>query len=143
MNEREYRKAVAFDSYCKKIIKNETKDYYSELKKRQVNEVLFSELSEWELNKLYTYDTYDTDFVFFSVLGFDIFIRDCCLADALSALPERKRNIILLSYCVGLTDEEIGRKLSLIRATVQYNRTSGIKFLRRYINEMKERGASP
>lgn len=143
MNEQEYGKAVAFDRYCKKVMKNETKDFYSEMNSRQEHEVLYSEMTEQELNGLYSYDTYSSDYDVFTVLDFDIIIRDAMLAKALSALSDKKRNIILLSFYAGYTDKEIGEILSLMRATVQYNRNSGLKFLRRYIKDIKEKGASP
>ena len=143
MNEQEYGKAVAFDRFCKKIMKNETKDFYSEMNKRREHEVLYSEMTERELNGLYSYDTYSSDYDVFTVLDFDIIIRDAALAKALSALSDKKRNIILLSFYAGYTDREIGEILSLMRATVQYNRKSGIKFLRQYIKKINEKGSSP
>lgn len=143
MNEQEYGKAVAFDRFCKKVMKNETKDFYSEINSRQEHEVLYSEMTEQELNGLYSYDTYSSDYDVFTVLDFDIIIRDPMLAKALSALSDKKRNIILLHFYVGYTDKEIGEILSLMRATVQYNRNSGLNFLRRYIKDIKEKGASP
>lgn len=143
MNEQEYGKAVAFDRFCKKIMKNETKDFYSEMNSRQEHEVLYSEMTEQELNGLYSYDTYSSDYDVFTVLDFVIIVRDALLAKALSALSDKKRNIILLHFYAGYTDKEIGEILSLMRATVQYNRNSGLKFLRRYIKDIKEKGASP
>ena len=46
------------------------------------------------------------------------------IAEALQSLPERKRDIILLSYFLELSDREIGDKLNMLRSTVQYQRTN-------------------
>ncbi|MEF2715126.1 MAG: sigma factor-like helix-turn-helix DNA-binding protein, partial [Bacteroides uniformis] len=40
------------------------------------------------------------------------------LAEALNALPERKRDIILLSYFLDMSDAEIGELLNVVRTTV-------------------------
>ena len=60
-------------------------------------------------------------------------MTDELIAGALRNLPERKRDIILLSYFLELSDGEIGKKLNLIRATVQYQRTSTLRELRKMI----------
>jgi len=64
-------KQHAFDSFCKKILKHEARDYYDEMK--------------------------------------------------------RQRDIILLSYFLELSDREIGDKLNMLSATVQYERTSTLR----------------
>jgi DNA-directed RNA polymerase specialized sigma24 family protein len=48
-------------------------------------------------------------------------------------VPERKRDIILLSYFLELTDGEIGKKLNMMRSTVQYKRTTTLQELRRFM----------
>ncbi|MDR2571941.1 MAG: hypothetical protein LBD23_16815, partial [Oscillospiraceae bacterium] len=55
--------------------------------------------------------------------------------EALRSLPERKRDIILLSYFLELSDGEIGKKLNLIRSTVQYQRTSTLRELKKMMEE--------
>ncbi|WP_442346039.1 sigma factor-like helix-turn-helix DNA-binding protein [Gemmiger formicilis] len=40
--------------------------------------------------------------------GFDVLVKNELLAEALNALPERKRDIILLSYFLDMSDAEIG-----------------------------------
>ena len=67
----------------------------------------------------------------FNVLGRDVIVNDELIADALRNLPERKRDIILLSYFLDLSDGEIGKRLNLIRATVQYQRTSTLRELKK------------
>ena len=45
-----------FDSYCKKILKNEAIDCYREIQKHRQREIFFSELSEKEWKQLYMED---------------------------------------------------------------------------------------
>ena len=135
-------KQHAFDSFCKKVLRNEVRDYYDEMKRLRDREISFTELSEQELEQLSTTDKYFVTEQTFNVLGDEIIVNDENIAEALRSLPERKRDIILLSYFLELTDGEIGKKLNLIRSTVQYQRTSTLRELKKIlggnINEHKE-----
>lgn len=55
-NSHEQSKRHTFDSFCKKVLKHEARDYYDELKRQRDREVSFSDLSEKELAQLYTED---------------------------------------------------------------------------------------
>ena len=129
----EQDKRHAFDSFCKKILKNEARDHYDEIKRQRERQISFSELSEQELEQLSTADKYFATEHIFSVLGCDVIVTDTLIAEALQNLPERKRDIILLSYFLELSDGEIGKKLNLIRATVQYQRSSTLRQLKKYL----------
>ena len=133
MNPKSYEqgKQRTFDCFCKKVLKNELRDFYDEIKRRRDKEVSFSELSERELEQLATTDSYFATEQIFNVLGHDVVVCDESIAEALRSLPERKRDIILLSYFLELSDGEIGEKLNLIRATVQYQRTSTLRELKK------------
>jgi len=127
----EQGKQRAFDSFCKKVLKYEARDCYDEIKRQRAKEISFSELSERELEQLATTDSYFATEQIFNVLGHDVVVCDESIAEALRSLPERKRDIILLSYFLELSDGEIGEKLNLIRATVQYQRTSTLRELKK------------
>lgn len=122
-----------FDSFCKKVLREEYRDYVRETQRRSNHEISFSELSPKELEQLYVMDEYPSDSQFFIVLGYDIAVKDDLLGKALAALPERKRDIILLSYFLDMTDEKIGETLNMVRATVQYQRTSSLKQLKKIL----------
>lgn len=83
--------------------------------------------------QLYTEDKYfDTEQIF-NVLSLDVIVTDDVIAKALQCLPERKRDIILLSYFLELSDREIGDKLNMLRATVQYQRTRTLQQLKTFM----------
>ena len=52
------------------------------------------------MDQLYTEDKYFVVEQVFNVLGLDVIVTDDVIAKALESLPERKRDIILLSYSV-------------------------------------------
>ena len=134
-NNYELDKQHAFDAFCKKVLRNDVRNYYDEMKRLRDKEVSFSELSERELEQLSTTDKYFATEQTFNVLGNDVIVNDENIAEALRSLPERKRDIILLSYFLELSDGEIGKKLNLIRSTVQYQRTSTLRELKKIMKE--------
>jgi RNA polymerase sigma factor (sigma-70 family) len=134
-NSYELDKQHAFDTFCKKVLRNDIRNYYGEVKRLRDKEVSFSELSERELEQLSTTDKYFAFEQTFNVLGDDVIVSDESIAEALKNLPERKRDIILLSYFLELSDGEIGQKLNLIRSTVQYQRQSTLRELRKFLEE--------
>jgi len=128
---REQSKRHSFDSFCKKVLKNEARNCYAEIKRQRDKEVSFSELSAWELEQLAETDKYFATEQIFCVLGHDVVLNDEIIAEALRSLPGQRRDIILLSYFLELSDGEIGEKLDLIRSTVQYQRTSTLRELKK------------
>ena len=128
-------KQHAFDSFCKTVLRNEVRDYYDEIKRQREKEISFSELSEQEFALLSTTDKYLATERTFNVLGRDVIVYDENIAEALRNLPERNRDIILLYYFLELSDGEIGKKLNMIRSTVQYKRTSTLQELKKFLEE--------
>ena len=83
-----------YDALAKKTLVGEAKSYRRTLAKRAAREVTFSDLSESELAQLFTTDEYESDYYRFQVSGFDVLVKNELLAEALNALPERKRDIL-------------------------------------------------
>lgn len=129
----------AFDCYCKRVMKNETKRFYNKLNCQKCREVLFSELTHSELHQLFTYDTYFRNDNTFNVCEYRVYICNNNLVEALNELHEQVRDIILLYYIIGITDSEIGKRLSLSRATVQYRRNRALRLLRKIITQTSKR----
>jgi DNA-directed RNA polymerase specialized sigma subunit len=63
-------------------------------------------------------DEYSTDYYLFKVMGYDVEVKNTLIGEALEALSEKKRNIILLSYFLDMSDEEIGELMNLVRTTI-------------------------
>ena len=92
---------------------------------------MLSELSQKELDQLATHDEYDLESYKFQVLNYDIEVKDALIAEALTSLTKRKRDVILLSYFMGMSDAEIARKMKLVRSTVNEHRKRSLEILRR------------
>ena len=130
-----YKKTIQhqYDALAKKTLKGEAKNYLIELAKRATREVCFSELCESELNRLYVLDEYESDFIRFQVSGYDVFVRNALLGEALETLSERKRNIVLLSYFLDMSDTKIGQLLNVVRSTVFRHRKAALVKIKQYM----------
>ena len=122
-----------YDALAKKTLVGEAKSHRRTLAKRAAREVTFSDLSESELAQLFTTDEYESDYFRFQVSGFDVLVKNELLAEALNALPERKRDIILLSYFLDMSDAEIGELLNVVRTTVFRHRKSALAKIKQYL----------
>lgn len=109
-----------FDSFCRKVLREEARNYIRELMRRAAHEVPLSELSEEQMERLCVLDEYPSEAIHFDVQGYDVAINNEKLADALTALPDDKRDIVLLAYFLDMSDQEIADKLNMVRRTVQY-----------------------
>jgi len=130
-----------FDSICRKVLRDESRNYKKQLARRAEKEINLSELSEAELGQLYAMDEYPSDSTYFDVLEYRVGVKDERLAEALAALPSKKRDVILLSYFLDMNDTEIAEKLKVVGATIHYRRTSSLKELKLRL-EVKEDGKS-
>ncbi len=82
-----------------------------------------------------------TEGKWFQVLGYDIFVRDILLAEALECLNERRLSVTLMSYFLDMSDAEIGRTLNVVRSTVYEHRKKSLEILRKKLKEgMDEQG---
>ena len=86
-----------FDSFCRKVLREEARDYIRELMRWAAHEVPLSELSEEQMERLCVLDEYPSEAIHFDVQGYDVAINNEKLADALTALPDDKRDIILVT----------------------------------------------
>ena len=122
-----------FDSYCKRTLKNEAYDCYREIRKHMQREVFFSELSEKEWEQLYMEDKYNLEAYNFRVREYDIEVKDVLLAEALKLLPDKKREVVLMSYFLEMSDTDIAKLMNLRQSTIHYHRTSSLKTLKEYL----------
>jgi len=127
----EEHKRHTFDSFCKKVLKNEVLNYHVEANRQRNRETPFSELSAQEMELLSMLDEYPSEQSVFRALEYDVAVKNELLAEALAALPVSKRDIILLYHFLDMTDREIGGLLNMTRQTVQYQRTSALQQIKK------------
>lgn len=132
-----FEKAIEaqFDCLTKKVIKYERSKYYRDISRYWRNEISFSDLLEVEVEGLYSIDKYPIEYTAFNVFGMKIQIMDEQLSKVLKVLPEKKRNIILLSYFMDMSDLEIGKLMNLVRSTIYRNRTSTLNEIKKLYKE--------
>lgn len=126
-----------FDTFCKKVLRNKTRDYQDELARKRKKEIPFSELPVEVMEQLSVSDSYFKEDKTFGVLNHSVYIDNEELADAIASLPNDVRNIILLSYFLDMSDYEIARALNMVRRSVAYRRTSTLKLLRELMGGKK------
>ena len=124
-----------FDRKCKLALDGEVVDYERHMTYLRNHEVMFSELSEKEMSSLSVIDEYELEKSYFRAGGYDVEVKNTLLAEALTALTERKRDIILLSYFMEMNDADIARKLNLVRSTVHEHRTRSLEILKIMLEE--------
>ena len=124
-----------FDRICKLALKGEKIDYIRHMEYLHKNEVMISELSQEELNQLFVQDEYDLESFRFQVLNYDIEVKDSLIAEALTLVTKKKRDVILLSYFMGMSDAEIARKMKLVRSTVNEHRRRSLEILKEVMEE--------
>ncbi len=122
-----------FDVYCKLVLRNEAIDCYREIKRHRRTRKFFSELTEQEWAQLSMEDEYEEDIYNFQVLGYDVKVKDILLGEALKVLSEKKRNVILMSYYLDMSETEIAEQLNLKQSTIHYHKESSLEFLKQYL----------
>ena len=80
-----------FDSFCRKVLREEARDYKRHIAWRSDHEVSLSELSEEQERQMYVLDEYPSEQTHFHVQGYDVAIENEDLANALTVLPDDKR----------------------------------------------------
>ena len=124
-----------FDRVCKLALQSELIDYVRHMAYRQKHEILFSELAKKELNQLFTMDEYNTESHRFHVLGYDIEVKSDLIAEALQTLTDKKRDVILPAYFMGMSDAEIAREMNLVRSTINEHRKRSLELLKKVMEE--------
>ncbi len=130
--------AMRFDTYIKKCLKRKASNFNREKRRQEAREILFSDLSDYEVDKLQSIPQDDMFACHFQILHHTIHIQSPQLATALSALTEEKRNIILLYYFVGYQDWEISQILNLSKSAVSKSRIRTLKSIKKHMEEQSD-----
>lgn len=134
-NSYEQRVQNQFGGFCTRVLKNEANRILNEYARQRDREKSLDELSPDELAQAASYDKYFQDEYVFEVLGQKVIVVGDLLAEALSQLPEDKRDVILLSYFLGMTDREISKQLNVVRQAISKRRGGILKELREYLEK--------
>ena len=122
-----------FGGFCVKVLKNEARYIQREYARRREQETSLDDLTANELEQTASKDRYFNDEHVFEVMGIPVVVTGNLLADAIAQLPEEKRNVILLSYFLGMSDREISERMNVVRQTISKRRLVTLKELRKYL----------
>ena len=125
-----------FGGFCVKVLKNEARYIQREYARRREQEKSLDDLTANELEQTASKDHYFNDEHVFEVMGIPVVVTGNLLAEAIAQLPEDKRDVILLSYFLGMSDREISERMNVVRQTISKRRLVTLKELREYL--MKE-----
>jgi len=124
-----------FGAFCIKVLKNEMAAIYNEYTKQRNFEKPLNELSLDEVFQIAIADEYFSGEHIFQVLDKSVIVRDELLAKAIANLPQKKQEVILMSYFLGMNDREISDELNTIRQTVSGHRNVTLNKLREYLEK--------
>lgn len=129
-----------FDSFCKTVLKNRARDWYRKKERQQKREILFSDVSPGLHIEPSCFDyIMCIECQAFYALDRMVMIENDLLANALRMLSPRKRQIILLSYFFGWTDQKIGIRFHTARSTIQAARMRTLQEMREIIENQRQR----
>lgn len=136
-NTSDYEKTIEhqFDSFCKTVLRNHARNIYAENLRWQDRFVSLESLTPADLARLCSFDNYEAESVFFSILDCEIPIADILLAQAVEALSKRQQDVILLSYFLNMKDVDIAELLNLTKSTVHYHKENALEGLRKFMED--------
>ena len=134
------RVEVQLIGFCIRVIENEARNIHREINLRRRKEKTFSDLTESEMNQLSTTDTYFLNEQTFWIVTNEneiikVVVVNSDLYDAMKRLPQDKLNIILHSYFLGKTDQEIANEAKVVQSTVCRRRQKILDLLKELIAE--------
>ncbi len=124
-----------FGGFCTRILKNEANRIRKEYSKQRDSEKSWDDLSQNELEQSAVTDRYFMDEHIFEVQGIPVVVTGDILTEAIAQLPEGKRDVILLSFFLGMSDREISQRLHVVHQTVSKRRLVSLIELRNYLEK--------
>ena len=134
-NSYEQRVQNQFGGFCTRVLKNEANRIYHECAKKQEKEKSWEDLRCKDSKEVAFWDSYFQNDHVFVALGQPVVVVGDHLASVLSSLPEVERELILLYFFLGLTDEEISVYFHVVRQTISKRRASILKNLREQLEK--------
>ena len=130
----EYKEHIeyTFNAFCRVVIYYAAINAWRDRDRQRQREISFEYLTE---EKLYPFCTSDTYFIDpykqypVTICGQRVILTNGNLAEALSSLPEKKREIIYLYFFGRYTQQEIGELYGRCRSTAWHHIHSALQML--------------
>lgn len=139
------RICAMFDSYCKTVLRNASRNLKRAQANREKKEFVGEEPMHYLLDLIYHEDSYPSEQLVLYADKFSCVVYDETLYFALLSLPEQQRAVLLLDFWHDWTDEKIADYLEVTPRTVYNLRQRAFHSIRRtYEQEEKtETGVDP
>lgn len=132
---RQYQEQT-FDSYAKRLIRNEGRNAKKELARRAQREVSLSMLSYDGLPIVAHEDKYLLEKADVHSKAGEVEVFDRLLGQAVMSLVPKWRDVIVMYYFHGLSDEKIGGVLHLTTGAIRHRRTVALDRLKTTLEGM-------
>ena len=143
MNTEQYREHIeyTFNAFCKIVLYHAALDTYKKIRRKQQFEVSLDYLREFDFEPVTTTDEYFMKCYVpttFTVCGKTVIVESEQLAAALSRLPEKRREVLLLRYYLGYSDEEISKMCGISRSAAFRRRKIALRLLRKEMEALED-----
>lgn len=127
-----------FDCFCKKVLKYRNYSIFKSEEKEKRKGVIYVGENENLFDQVYIEDEYGILYFWLKIDGLTVAIENELLYRSLLLLPHKRLVILILSFFEGMTDKEISQEMLLPQSTVQYNRITALKRIRKLMEGMKD-----
>ena len=124
-----------FDSFCKKVLRNEAAGHIREVQRIRRYEVPLDELPAEDTARLVSWDSYPSECFVFTFLGYELPIHSDAVADAFASLKTIDQSILILDLVLGLSNRKIGKIIGLSRSSVQRRKADALQRLRELLEQ--------
>lgn len=125
-----------FDSYAKRLIRNESRNAKKELARQAEREISLSSLPDSGLLSAAHEDRYLLEKVDVHIQVGEVKIFDWQLGQALMSLAPKWRDVIVMYYFLDMTDDRIGGVLHLTTGAIRHRRQAAIEHLKTVLEDI-------
>lgn len=122
------RVCAMFDSYCKAVIRNASKNLKRDFASRKKHEAV--ELGEEQLSLYGCADTYPSEQPKLCAGAFSCLVSNEKLFEAMISIPERQRIVLILDFWYEWSDTRISKYLGVTERTVYNIRQRAFRAIR-------------
>jgi|SRR5574344_529747 DNA-directed RNA polymerase specialized sigma24 family protein len=129
------RLCAMFDSYCKTVLRNESRDIKRALIRRSKRELAMDEPMQYIFDLISYEDTYPSEQLVFYVDGFSCEVYRNSLCKVMLSLPKRQQLVLVLGFWHQWTDEKISRYMEVTPRTVYNLRQRAFQTIRNFYEQ--------
>lgn len=123
-----------FDSYCKTVMRNASKNFKRTQANRQKYVIVGNEQIQYILDLQGHDDTYPSD-VLIHAGKFSCVVSNEMLYKVMLSLPKQQRMVLILDFWYGWSDEKIARYMKISARTVYNLRQRAFKTIRTFFEQ--------